>query len=240
MSNKFNYNPWPLGHIPKELQRPELDIIKAMGYVFDDPREVVDIFERKVAKFAGSNYAVAVDCATHAIELVLRLKLETGELNRGAVITIPNQTYISIAMMLNQLGFTVNYSDNKWIGSYDLKPTNVIDAATQWTKGMYIEDTYYCLSFQIKKRIPIGRGGMILLNNEAHYKYLKLLSYDGRDLKTFYDSKNHIKVAQGFHYYCTPEDCARGLILMDNTSQVNEPLGNYNMYPRITKMLGLE
>jgi len=31
-------------------------------------------FENRIADFYGSPYAVAIDCCTHALELVLRLK----------------------------------------------------------------------------------------------------------------------------------------------------------------------
>ena len=47
------YKSWPLGKLPPEFQRPELDQLKKAGYKFGDPREVVDMFEKKVAKFAG-------------------------------------------------------------------------------------------------------------------------------------------------------------------------------------------
>ena len=57
----------------------------------------VEQFEKEIAKFFGSPYAVAVDCCTHAIELCLRY-------TNADNITIPTRTYISIpflAMKLN-------------------------------------------------------------------------------------------------------------------------------------------
>ena len=45
--SKYKYNSWPLGKIPKELQRPELEQIKELGYNWNDPREVIDMFEKK-------------------------------------------------------------------------------------------------------------------------------------------------------------------------------------------------
>ena len=41
----------PVGKIPKEFQRPELDQVKELGYDWDDPRDVVDMFEEKVKSF---------------------------------------------------------------------------------------------------------------------------------------------------------------------------------------------
>ena len=36
--------------------------------------ESISVFEKRVAEFFGSPYAVAVDCCTHGIELALRYK----------------------------------------------------------------------------------------------------------------------------------------------------------------------
>ena len=42
------------------------------GYQVSDPWDVVQIFENKVAEYAGSKYAVAVDSCTNAIFLCLK------------------------------------------------------------------------------------------------------------------------------------------------------------------------
>ena len=42
-----NYKIWPVGKIPKEFQRPELDQVKELGYDWEDPRDVIDMFEDK-------------------------------------------------------------------------------------------------------------------------------------------------------------------------------------------------
>lgn len=236
MNKDYQYNPWPLGKVPEHLQRPEIKQLKELGWQFNDPREIIDIFENKVAQFAGSKYAVAVDCCTHAMELSLRYLMFQRELIFDDVVIIPNQTYISCALMLMQLGFYVQFEDIEWVGQYRLAPTRIWDSATMWTKDMYIKDSLQCISFQIKKRIPIGKGGMILCNSKEEYNWLKLASYDGRDLTTPYDSKEHIKL-KGWHYYMTPEDAARGIMLMDALPKINEPTGNYKMYPKITEML---
>ena len=91
------------------------------------------------------------------------------------------------------------------------------------------------ISFQIKKRVPIGRGGVILTDNEDAYKELKLMSYDGRDLNIPYDDPNHIKCF-GYHFYMTPEDAARGILLMDQIPENNEDSGNHTMYPDLSKL----
>lgn len=233
----YLYNPWPIGKLPKELQRPDLDKLKEAGYSFDDPRDVVDMFEKKVAEFAGSNYAVAVDCCTHAMELSLRYQLKKREIKAGDDIIIPEQTYVSAAIMPIQMGFNVKFEKIEWSGVYHMKGTRVWDGATRWNKGMYVgNNALQCVSFQIKKRVPIGRGGIILCTDKDEYEWLKLASYDGRDLKTPYTSKAHMKM-YGWHYYMTPEDAARGIILMDSVPDINEDTGNNTTYPKISDML---
>lgn len=232
------YNPYPLGKLSKDKQRPEPDIIKEMGYKWDDPRDIITIFEEKVAGFAGSKYAVAVDCCSHGIFLALKLyKNYCGV--RKRIITIPRRTYISIPMQIIYAGFAVMYESLKWYGIYQLKPFNIWDGAVRWTKGMHKKgqsDKIQIISFQIKKRIPIGKGGMILTNNYEFSKILKWMSYDGRDLTLPYDDPHHVK-CMGYHYYMTPEDAARGIILMDKTPEVNEDSGGWQNYPDVEKMM---
>ena len=234
-NKKYIYNSWPLGKLPKELQRPELDTIKEMGYKWSDPRDVIDIFESKIAKFSGSKYAVSVDCCSNG--LFLCMKYIQNIPNERIKITIPNRTYVSVPMQILHAGFDVNYEEIEWSGIYQLKGTNIWDSAGRYTKDMYIgNDALQVLSFQIKKKIPIGRGGIILTDDIDAYNWLKLASYDGRDLTLPYTDENHVKQI-GWHMYMTPEDAARGIILMDNVPEANDDFQNHQMYPDLRDLL---
>ena len=226
----MKYNPWPLGQIPKELQRQEPYLIREMGYEWEDPRDIVDIFEKKVAEFAGSKYAVAVDSCTHALFLAMKYCVDHDSIDYYSSFVIPENTYVSVPLQLVHLGFKFTLRPVEWEGIYQIANTRVWDAALRWTENMYFPEILMCLSFQIKKRIPIGRGGMILCDSEGEYEWLKLARHDGRDLNTPYDDPNHVKM-QGWHYYMTPEDAARGIILMDNTPKVNKDQGGWQNYP---------
>jgi dTDP-4-amino-4,6-dideoxygalactose transaminase len=224
----MSYNPWPLGDIPAALRRPEPELIRKLGYKWTDAREIVGIFEQKVADMFGSKYAVAVDCCTHALELSLRF------IGDNELISIPKHTYISVPSMFPIPEYAFSLEDIKWHGYYFLEPTNVIDAAWMWKRGSYIKGSLMCLSFQIKKPLPIGRGGMILTDREDAYDWLRLARYDGRDLDTPYDSEDHVKMF-GWHYYMTPEDAARGLLLMEEVPS-QEPTCGWEHYPDISKI----
>jgi dTDP-4-amino-4,6-dideoxygalactose transaminase len=86
------------------------------------------------------------------------------------------------------------------------------------------------LSFQIKKRLPIGKGGAILTDSLEAYNWLKLASYDGRDLNTPYTSNEHFQML-GWHFYMTPEDAARGILLLDQIPDDNPDTMDSNHYP---------
>jgi hypothetical protein len=237
MEKKENYSSWPIGQVPKHLQRPELDQIKNLGYHWDDPRDVVDMFEKKVAKFSGSKYAVSIDCCSHGLFLAIKYLQSTGELLKGATVTIPKMTYVSAPMQIIHAENEVAFEDLEWSGVYQLKGSRVWDGAVRWTENMYVGmDALQVISFQLKKRIPIGKGGMILTDSLEAYNWLKLASYDGRDLSTPYTSENHVKM-NGYHMYMTPEDAARGIIIMDQVPSVNEDTGNHTKYVDVSKMI---
>jgi dTDP-4-amino-4,6-dideoxygalactose transaminase len=224
------YKQWPLGQLPAELQRPELKQIIDKGYSFNNPTEVVNIFEKKVADFCGSKFAVAVDCCSNAIFLILKY------INQPQKIKIPNFTYVSVPMQILHAGYQIEFVDKQWSGVYDLEPLNVWDGAGRWTRGMY-EGGFMALSFQIKKRLPIGRGGMILCDDYDAYQWFKKACYDGRDLNNNY-LNDDIEML-GWHMYMTPEDAARGIILMDCIPEVNEDSHNHTSYKdlRLNKIL---
>lgn len=234
--SKYKYNSWPIGRLPKEWQRPELDQLKENGYDWKDPRDVIDIFEQKVAAYSGSKYAVSCDCCSHGLFLSLKYLQYTGEINSDTVITIPKRTYISPPMQILIAGAKVEFEDLEWTGMYQFKPTRIFDAAVRFTKGMYVgNDALQIVSFQLKKRVPIGKGGVILTDSEEAYKWLKLASYDGRDLRIPYTDDNHIQML-GYHMYMTPEDAARGILLMDRVPEENEDSGNHLTYTDVSKL----
>lgn len=228
--SKITYNPWPLGKLPKEWQRKEPDLLKEKGYHWSDPRDIVTMFEDKLATFTGAPYVVTTDCCTHGIHLVLEYFATLFSHNPQPILTIPKRTYISIPMTIKHTNFfDFTFEDLEWQGQYQIKPLPVWDSAVRFTKDMYIKDQVQVLSFQIKKRIPIGRGGAILTNDYNMYKWLKLASYDGRDLETEYMSPQHVTQI-GWHYYMTPEDAARGILLMDQIPEINEDTGGSSNY----------
>lgn len=202
----MSFNVWPLGHIPLILQRSELEHLRLAGYQWQDPYDIVSMFEHKVAEFAGAKHGIAVDCCSHGIFLCLKY------LNATGTITVPSHTYVSVPMQIQHAGCRVRFEMMTWSGKYRLDPFPIWDAAVRWHQGMY-ENGFHVCSFQIKKRIPIGRGGMILTDDDAAARWLRMARHDGRDMMQYYCDDDF--AINGWHYYMTPEDAARGILLMD-------------------------
>jgi len=190
--------------------------------------EIVGKFEESVAEYFGAPYAVAVDCCTHAVELSLR--------HEGyKVLTIPKRTYASIPMTAMKIGASFTWTDEEWEDYYYIGNTNVIDAATVWRENSYIPNTYMCLSFQFKKHLSLGRGGMILLDNRANYERIKKMSYDGRNMN-FSPWGNYDIDTIGYHYYMTPETASLGLQKLEEAKNKPATIWDYTLYPDLSKM----
>lgn len=224
-----HYNPWPLGKLPLEWQRPEPDQVRKMGYSWDDPRDINRIFADKLSEYTGAPYVILTDSCSNAIFLSLKYREITGE------IRIPRHTYVSVPMQIIHAGCVPVFEDTPWSGEYELGSTSIWDSAGRFTSGMFLGgDAIQCLSFQIKKRLPIGRGGAILTADKNAFDWLNRAVYDGRDLESSYDSSDHVTML-GWHSYMTPEDAARGILLLNQIPQQNaDTMTNLN-YPDITE-----
>lgn len=207
--------------------RNELELLRESGFSFGNPAGVVTQFEREIAAFAGSKFAVAVDCCTHALELSLRW------LNAAGRVSVSRHTYPSVPMMLLQLGCQIDWSQEEWQGVYRLDPYPVVDASLRFAPKMHGTGDFTCLSFQHKKRIGIGRGGMILLDDEQAYCWLRKARHDGRDPDLFWHSDD-IEM-MGWHYYMTPDDAARGLLIFRETTEFTDQ-GGWDRYPDISRL----
>lgn len=207
--------------------RPELRWLSQQGYKFSDPFEVLELFEKKLATFCGAAYAVVVDSNTHALELALRWSGTFESLE------IPKHTYLSVPQMVRKLGTKVAWTEEKWYGVYQVKPSSVIDASLRLKPNMYKSGTLMCLSFQHKKHLPIGRGGMILTDNEKAHHWLKRAVYDGRELQGPWKEMSEIQ--EGYHYQMIPEDAARGILLFDALTHPLDDLGGWSNYPDLTQ-----
>lgn len=188
---------------------------------------VIEEFEKEIAKFFGSPYAVSVDCCTHGLELCLRQQ----EIKHY---TVPKRTYISVPFLASKLGITFDWREEEWQDYYYLGGTNIIDAAVLWKENSYIPNTFMCVSFQYRKHLSLGRGGIILTDDEESAILLKKMSYDGR-LPDIPWREQDIDT-MGYHYYMTPETATLGLQKLDNAINTVPKKWTTKDWPDLTNM----
>lgn len=183
-------------------------------------------FENKIAEFFGAPYAIAVDCCTHGVELCLRHK-------QSKKITVPKRTYLSIPFLADKIGIDLEWKDENWQDYYYLTD-DIIDAAVLWRKDSYIPNTYMNVSFQFRKHLSLGRGGVILTDNKESAIILKKMSYDGRLPDVFWRDQNIDMV--GYHYYMTPETAKLGLDKLPTAISTSPVIWTVDEWPDLTNM----
>lgn len=206
-------------------------------YDLKDPWDVVETFENIIANYAGSKYAVSVDNCTDAMFLCLKY------LKADGIIEIPKRTYVSVPCTIINAGCKVKFGDINWSGSYQLSPYPVYDSATRMKRGMYVPDSYYCLSFHRRKHISIGKGGMILTNDKKAYDWFKIVRYEGRHTNLLYKDDYFEEI--GWNMYMTPEQAAKGIFLFDKhvkddnedleSSGIHKDLSLYSIFTQCSK-----
>ena len=188
---------------------------------------IVSDFEQKVADYAGSKYGVAVDCCTSAIFLSLKYR---QRFHFYKFVDCPARTYVSVPMAIIHAGQRPYFVDFDWVGTYPLGNTGVIDGAKRFRRGMY-QGGLHCLSFHAKKILAIGRGGMVLTDDPEAARWLRKARYDGREGKPYPEERID---TLGWHCYMTPEQAARGMLLMDILP--DDPPDHLEDYPDLRLM----
>jgi dTDP-4-amino-4,6-dideoxygalactose transaminase len=195
----------------------------------NNPFKVVQMFEEEVANYTGAKYAVSIDNCTDALFLCCKY-LNVDE------VTIPSKTYLSVPQTITHAGGEVIFDKrdetNSWVGVYQLKPYPIFDAAKRFTSNMYIPGTFMCLSFHIKKILKLGKGGMILTDNEDAVKWFKMARYEGRSEKLYHEDDITML---GWNMYMTPQQASHGLSLMQNIPYHNDDLGENDGYKDLTE-----
>lgn len=179
-----------------------------------NPFSIVRDFERVIAEYTGAPHAVAVDSCTSALFLACKY-------HNVGLVRIPKRTYPSVPCSIIHAGGNVTFQDRGWRGSYSLYPYPIIDGACRFKRGMYFPGTHYCVSFQARKHLPIGRGGMILTDDAKAADWYRLARFSGRHEVPLMEDR---LAMIGWSCYMTPEQAARGLTLMMNVNNHNEDL----------------
>lgn len=196
----------------------------------NDNMDFVKLFEKKLCEYTGFRYAVTVDCCTNAILLSLEALNKLGLIDKNnEVLTIPNNTYLSVPMTLKNNGWKFEFKNIPWQEFYYVNKY-VVDGAVFFDEGIasqFKNEDIICLSFQQKKRLSLGRGGAILTNDKELYELLLKLRYDGRDIDNFKSYLCQIRLAPdsilcGYHCYLEPDKAAQGILKLNQKNSLPE------------------
>ncbi len=179
-----------------------------MNMAMTNPYLVVEMFETAIAEYCGAPYAVAVESCTAAIFLSLMYRKK--QLGSIGEVSIPARTYPSAPCSILHAGGKVKFHHEQWQGEYELSPLEIYDAALRFRPRMY-HSGFQCLSFHVKKNLPIGRGGAILTADAEAVRWFKRARFDGRAPMPLQDDTFTML---GWNLYLEPASAARGLQLL--------------------------
>lgn len=179
-----------------------------------NPHKITKDFEEAVAQYTGAPYAVAVDNESNALYLCLEYQKRIGFWDTKEPVEIPKHTYVSVPCEIIRAGGTVEFmqSVTHLTGPYFLGNTRIVDSALRFTYDMYVPCSLMCLSFTGPyKHLKLGKGGMILTDDEEAYKWFKRARFSGRREMSYHEDNLDM---MGINCYMMPEIAARGLLLM--------------------------
>lgn len=204
------------------------------------PYEITRRLEGALCAYTGARYAVAVNSGTAA--LLLACQWHSRGVWKGAGYgasvsvylhaEIPKHTYVSVPCSIKLAGLNVEWRDEEWRGTYQLKPLPVWDSARRFTSGMYIEGQFQCVSFAAAKILGAEQGGAILHDNAEADKWFRRMRFDGRTegvdpLEDTFDLIGH-------HCIMIPSVAATLLVRLHHLPKHNEDLPHYE-YPDLSK-----
>ena len=203
--------------------------------------QFVRIFEGALAEYTGFREAVCVDCCTNGILVSLETLRRMGKISKENDLLIPCRTYMSVPMTLINNGWKVKLVGRDWICCYAIPPSPVYDAATDFDRNMairYPDDAIVCVSFQQKKRLSLGRGGAILLNDMDFAGVLRRMVYDGRN--PFISDNAEVDqypgdILLGYHCYMDPEKAALGIARLNQLAVPYSPADS-SKYPDLRRL----
>jgi dTDP-4-amino-4,6-dideoxygalactose transaminase len=185
--------------------------------------KLVEKFENEVATFCNSPYAIAVDCCTNALFLAFVY-------NKIKKVILPKRTYIGVYFAAKNAGCDISFRDIRWEELYRIPHTIIYDSACLLDKNMYIKSSTMCISFSYKKRLKIGRGGVILTDNQDFKNWCCLARNLNKDTTKNILEQSYKNV--GWNMLMHPDLAKKGSRLLCNLPAYTKV--SYKSYPDIS------
>ena len=134
-------------------------------------------------------------------------------------VSIPKHTYVSVPNAIKLAGCFVVFRNEKWRGSYQLKPFPVWDCALRFTSGMYVAGQFQCVSFAAAKILGIEQGGAILHDDMQADVWFRRMRFDGRTEGV--DPREDTFDLVGLHCIMLPSIAAQALLRLHHLPRHN-------------------
>ena len=174
-----------------EIKNITNEVIDSGWYILGDK---VEKFEKDLAKFVGTEYAIGCANGLDALRLILRAYIEMGLMQDGDEVIVPANTYIAslLAITDNNLVPVLVEPD---IVSYNLDIDKIQEVITNKTKAIMTVHLYGQISFnQELKKIAVKNNLKIIEDNAqaigAKYKNLNSGNLGDAAGFSFYPGKN--------------------------------------------------
>lgn len=174
-----------------EIKNITNEVIDSGWYILGDK---VEKFEKDLAKFVGTEYAIGCANGLDALRLILRAYIEMGLMQDGDEVIVPANTYIAslLAITDNNLVPVLVEPD---IVSYNLDIDKIQELITNKTKAIMTVHLYGQISFnQELKKIAVKNNLKIIEDNAqaigAKYKNLNSGNLGDAAGFSFYPGKN--------------------------------------------------
>lgn len=176
---------------------------------------VADI-ENKIAQYYNAPYAVYTLSCTQSIDFCITYTALSNT-------TCPQRTNLNVPLLLMKRSVAFSFEDNHWEKYYNLGNSNIIDAAVYWQQNGYIPGSLMCLSFQNRKHISAGGGGMILVDDLTAYNTLRQL----RD--------NHLTTLSSNTVNFYHDKAAYISLIFDEVKDITPKIVTYEKYNDVTE-----
>ena len=197
--------------------------------------DVTRQFEAALCAYTGAKYAVTTTSCTMAILLAASwFSSHPGRRYRSVrFLTIPKRTYVGVPASLIHAGYSLNWSDERWEGEYQIDPLPLWDSARRFRQGMFKAGHMQCISMHWSKILGLSQGGAILLDDMDAYQWLRRARFDGRTEGV--DAKHDQVQYPSWHAYLSPEVAAHGLMKLSLLPKHNADLPRSD-YPDLSTL----
>jgi dTDP-4-amino-4,6-dideoxygalactose transaminase len=195
------------------------------------PFDAVRIFERDLADYTGSKYAVTCTSCTSALLLaLLYFRWRDG----ASKVECPRYTYVGVGHSIVNAGHKIAFRDVAWFGEYQLHPLPVIDSARRFRADMHQHGEFRCVSFHSSKILAHTDGGAILHDDDEADDFLRRARFDGR--RENVPPKEDAFAVPAFHVYMAPGTAAElhrklSTLPRDNADLPNSDYPDLSLHP---------